>query len=407
MNRKKTADGILGAAVISCLLAAPFKEVNIWYAGLFHISFAAAVGGFADWFAVSSLFGKPLGISYRTDIIAKRRNKIIGMAEEMVGEELLPAERMETLLKENIPSDLILSWIRNHRESVKTILETIIRSGISAVDKQWLENIFLDKSEKAFQKEDWAGRLAFVLHALKNYENKDILAAVLAGEVKRFLENRFTLAEVRALYLKAWSRYKEKGWFRGLLEQFMEDKEDQAVRVLQENILRIAETLKDPESEVRKALGEAYDGFIQKLTEDEKFRENWNSRIGNAFFSWLKKEGVLHIEKFCKDHEEEGVGKIAEFLLRLGEEQLSGPLKKAQFDAFLLKNCIPYIPWVHEKIKESVVRIMSAYDGREMAELSQKGVDSDVQMIRINGSLCGAVLGFLFYVISAAGGLFS
>ena len=62
MNRKKTADGILGAAVISCLLAAPFKEVNIWYAGLFHISFAAAVGGFADWFAVSSLFGKPLGI---------------------------------------------------------------------------------------------------------------------------------------------------------------------------------------------------------------------------------------------------------------------------------------------------------------------------------------------------------
>lgn len=54
MDRKKKADGLLAGTVLICLLAAPFKETGLLGGGLFHMAFAASVGGIADLFAVSS-----------------------------------------------------------------------------------------------------------------------------------------------------------------------------------------------------------------------------------------------------------------------------------------------------------------------------------------------------------------
>ena len=111
MDRKKKADGLLAGTVLICLLAAPFKETGLLGGGLFHMAFAASVGGIADLFAVSSLFGKPLGISYRTDIIAKRRDQIVDMARDMVGKELFTEELLEDFLEKNLWAERILAQI--------------------------------------------------------------------------------------------------------------------------------------------------------------------------------------------------------------------------------------------------------------------------------------------------------
>lgn len=48
MDRKKKADGLLAGTVLICLLAALFKETGLLGGGLFHMAFAASVGGIAD-----------------------------------------------------------------------------------------------------------------------------------------------------------------------------------------------------------------------------------------------------------------------------------------------------------------------------------------------------------------------
>ncbi len=45
MDRKKKADGLLAGTVLICLIAAPFKETGLLGGGLFHMAFAASVGG--------------------------------------------------------------------------------------------------------------------------------------------------------------------------------------------------------------------------------------------------------------------------------------------------------------------------------------------------------------------------
>lgn len=60
LKKRWLADGILASSVVLTLGAAPFQGESPWLGGLFHMSFAAAVGGFADWFGVTSLFRRPL-----------------------------------------------------------------------------------------------------------------------------------------------------------------------------------------------------------------------------------------------------------------------------------------------------------------------------------------------------------
>ena len=52
------------------------------------------------------------------------------------------------------------------------------------------------------------------------------------------------------------------------------------------------------------------------------------------------------------------------------------------------------------------VEVLKAYDGEKMAEGAEKSIDHEVQLIRINGTLCGGILGGLFYIAKTVGGYF-
>ena len=170
--------------------------------------------------------------------------------------------------------------------------------------------------------------------------------------------------------------------------------------------MHIADTVKDPESEICRALENAYDRLIFRLRNDEPFKNTWNGYMANALSAWMKRQGPELIKTVWRAQKSHVLKNVSEFLLRKAEEQLSHPEKKEKLDTFLLHVCVPRLPWVHKKIKESVEYALSGYDGREMAKIAKDGVHQDIQMIRINGSLCGGVLGGLFYLISILGGLF-
>lgn len=329
MDRKKKADGLLAGTVLICLLAAPFKETGLLGGGLFHMAFAASVGGIADLFAVSSLFGKPLGISYRTDIIAKRRDQIVDMARDMVEKELFTEELLEDFLEKNLRAERILAQIEKQEELLLPLLESACRCGILAVDKSKLWNLLLREGKSAIQKENWADRIAFALYTLKNYEGKQVLAQVLAKEVKGFLQNRFTQTEVRRLYQSAWAKYRDRGWFRGLLESFVEREETENVRLVQEQVWNLADSIVDPGSEVRCALGKSYDSFLKRLTEDKKLQEEINTWVSANLASLLENRKDF-FETLWESHQENVEKFLAGKILDLVKNELGNPEKRKE-----------------------------------------------------------------------------
>lgn len=405
MDRKKKADGLLAGAVLLCLAAAPFKEISSLGGGLFHMAFAASVGGIADLFAVSSLFGKPLGISCRTDIIAKRRDQIVDMARDMVGKELLTQETLEDFLEKNLRSELILAQIEKQEERILPLLEAACRCGLLAVDKGKLWNLLLREGNRVIQKENWTGRIAFVLYTLKNYEGKQVLAQVLAKEVKGFLQNRFTQTEIRRLYQSAWAKYKENGIFRGLFESFVEREETKNIKLIQKQVLNLADSIVDPASEVRSALGKSYDSFLKRLTEDKRLQEEINTWVSANFAHLLENRKDL-FEDLWDSHQENAEKFLAGKILDLVKDELGNPVKRERNDKFLIDRCKCHVSWLHEKIADGVTKALSPYDGRKMASMAKNSVKNEVQAIRINGTIIGGMAGLLFYLAAWAGGIF-
>ena len=107
------------------------------------------------------------------------------MARDMVGKELFTEELLEDFLEKNLRAERILVQIEKQEELLMPLLESACRCGILVVDKGKLWKLLLREGKSVIQKENWAGRIAFALYTLKNYEGKQVLAQVLCERSER------------------------------------------------------------------------------------------------------------------------------------------------------------------------------------------------------------------------------
>lgn len=406
MKKKTLADGILAISAAAALGSAPFMDMSPLWGGLFHVSFAATVAGFADWFGVTSLFRRPFGIPYRTDLIARSRDKIVAMARDMVMEELLTERRMKALLVEHTASSVVERWLGKNRDGVRKILVDAAMVTLSAVDKGWLWQVTGGNLSRLAENLDWAGYLSSVMKSFRSYEGRDELLAVLSSEVRSFLQDEFTLEEVRRIYLSAWEKYEETGWFNfhRIFKNMMKDREEEMVALVRGKIISLADMLTDRESDACRAIGGKYDEIAEKLEADTLWKERLNRFVAAQVEKSLDGRGKALFDSLWNGKQEELAAYAADGVLALADAMLQDEKKRRTFDAFLLHLILPHVGELHDLVGKVVEKKLDHYDGRAMAKLAEEGAGEDVAMIRINGSLFGAVLGLLFYAATAAGG---
>lgn len=72
--------------------------------------------------------------------------------------------------------------------------------------------------------------------------------------------------------------------------------------------------------------------------------------------------------------------------------------KMQSLERLLLYQLVPLLRKLRPFVDTSVVRELNTYSPERLSDLIKGKLYHDLQMIRINGSLVGAVLGGLFYV---------
>lgn len=400
MKKRTIANGILASSVILTLGTAPFQGESIAWTGLFHVSFAAAVGGFADWFGVTSLFRRPLGIPWHTDLIAKNRNMIVSIAKDMVVNELLTKGRLSEILRQHVPSDVVARWLTNHRDLTEKVAADVIHMVLTVFPEESIWTMSSEAIERRAADIDWAGHMAKVMAAFRDYPKKELLTEALAAEVKGFLQAEVTQEEIQRVYLLAWRKYNDKGWLHSLFRDAVEDRDAEMVKKVQEKMLSLSEALTDPESELRQKMGESYDEMIIQLQTNEAWKRQVNGAVQKVIGRLLSGRGRNWFLSLWQKKKEPLAHRLAGTLLSLIEGQLSSPEKRRDFDAFLLRLVRPHVGWLHRMAASVVEKALSSYDGRTMASLAEKSVAEDVAAIRINGSLWGAFLGAAFWAVS-------
>ncbi|HJI74622.1 MAG TPA: DUF445 domain-containing protein [Veillonellaceae bacterium] len=404
MKKKTWANVVLASSAVLTAAAAPYKDISLLAEGLFHLGFAATVGGFADWFGVASLFGKPLGIGKRTDIIAKDRDKIIRLAREMITEELLTRQRIKALVVKNVPTDVLYKWILSHEAGVKNVLDAAALLSLNSIDREALWRFLSAKAAESAASTDWAGQIALVLEEFRAGEKSRPLIDVLAREAKAFLEDECTQDEIRKIYLSAWKDYEQNGFLRGLLRSSVQDQTEEVTTLIRKELLKLADSLTEKGSPARLFIDEKCASLIRALEDDKDVKKKVNHFVTEKAAVLLAGKGKETAFRLWEENRPLAAEHLSAIVLSMIKTGFADEKKRRAFDAFLVRLFLPLLPKIHESIGNAVTEKLSSMDGRTMAGLAKDAVSEDTAAIRLNGSLFGAILGLLFFLVPMIGG---
>ena len=94
---------------------------------------SALVGGLADWFAVTALFRRPLGLPLpHVDVLRRRKNDVAKAVPHFIAQLLTPELLMAELEKIDFVGLLESSWHHLERFDAPTTLSRLLRHGLEA-----------------------------------------------------------------------------------------------------------------------------------------------------------------------------------------------------------------------------------------------------------------------------------
>ncbi len=396
---------VLAVMVAIFLGTYPFRD-NVYMGFLWHLSGAAMIGGLADWYAVKALFGKPLGISYKTNVIPRSRDKIIAMAHHMVMKELLTTNHIYGIAKRY------------------KLVESFLVYFLSPAGRAWFHDMRLQLGEKTSQSFD----LQVLFEEIKNIAKKglhtyqvaplllsfgykmvepatwDVLWKYIIRMLKEFIASPSLTPYLTVLVDQIMNRYKETSTWRTIALSFVdtEAQVEQIVQELRKRSLLYLEELEHPNSSLSHWAQQKVDGLLQELGTNEA----WKATIEQVKMDWLEKLMIqtnVSGDALFQSVLERGEKEVIAYLEgALAEEEKRVPLERAFL--YQLRQALAQI---RPRMEEILLQELESYSPERMSELVESKVYYDLQMVRINGSLVGGVLGGAFYILHllAGGGL--
>ena len=138
MQKKNKANLALGISAAGAL--GTFAAGGSGFAmGLFHHGFlAATIGGLADWFAVTALFHKPLGISYRTDVLRRNRQRLMDAIVTYASEDLLSTQNIMSVIRTQDTAGLLVDYLehRGGRAGVVEVVDAVVLKIVNDLDSK-------------------------------------------------------------------------------------------------------------------------------------------------------------------------------------------------------------------------------------------------------------------------------
>jgi len=374
---------------------------------------AAAIGGFADWFAVSALF-REIPIPYfkrHTNIIAKNRGKLTeGIVDLVTNQWLSPAVISEKMSEMN-PTQAIISFLKKPSNQQKTIgvvkkivvkladevdnpkmaaaLRTMLTDQINELD---LTTTLADWMEKSIKNGDhhqlWELLIDASSTAIYSPDTREILLDKLEYAIAEYrdksLVKRLTLSLAKSiggidLNLLADDLLRNA-------EEFLAEAKTTPSHPIRARfdqwILDFAQKVASGDVESRKMI----DNFIQEFTQHsdvEKIIQNLLTGLKQTVKQQLENDQTP-LMKFL-------ISKLNKIILGL-ENDLDDQNK---INRWIKDTVSQLITQFHGEIGNMVRNSLSKLDNEELVSQIKEKVGSDLQYIRLNGAVVGGMVGIL------------
>ncbi|AET70736.1 putative membrane protein [Desulfosporosinus orientis DSM 765] len=406
-NNTQSANLTLGGITLGFLVSYPFYLQGSFIGGLISSGcIAGMIGGLADWFAVTALFRRPLGIRpgrvIRTEIIPQNRERIFAALADMVQHELLSQE----ILRRKLTAwDFSRVMIRVFREQdvQETVSRMLASFGHDLLNNRGSEEV--EQQIKGLIRENIgdfqaAKTLAEVIEFSLEHGEVNLVLEAICRAAAKYMDQPIVQATLKDLMESALARYEEKNPTRKMVGMFLPS----SAEIAQGLKVKVQTVLQD--GTVLQWLEEALLRFVLELKTKVSLQESIN-----LFFTDVIDRGIEsckdNIMRACLGTSSEDSLSDPEQLYRLISSYWQAVFNKIDENHVLREKVNEEIRAILEKqinyhhnmIGRMVREGLEPLTDDKLVDLIEEKAGNDLQMIRINGSVVGGLAGMLIYLL--------
>ncbi len=396
---------------------------SVFAEGFLFIAEAALVGGIADWFAVTALFRKPLGFPYHTAILPRRRDAFVRASVVMVQKEFFSRRKIFLHLGNLHLMPMLLDWL-DHRDTREMLLERFLT---------YTKELLLQQ-DSGEQTKILACQLREVLRQAPDREilnecgrwlrtsgkDRELLSRI-ADAAYVYAAREETRDELEQL-LEKYGRERAKSpaeiLMAGFAQMFNLVNFEEAAELMQKQLLSMIDELRTPGSELQSEVLSIFCEKASELREEPEFQQMARELCEELVTELPLEEAIQRTwnqlrEEFAAGEETERLGNlpvarswlmdifVSEYIRGLGLLKTDEVLRK-NVEKFLYDLIARSALHAQTLVGVIVTNVLNRLTDEQMNHLVYDKVEPDLIWIRMNGSIVGAGIGLMLFLLFQA-----
>jgi len=392
--------GVMGVGFLATLPVA----ATTWGAFLQGGFEAGVVGGLADWFAVSALFRHPLGIPIpHTALLPRNRAKITKALVSTVENELLSKETIRARLQQIRFLERGLGLVESHldNEALHRGLSALALQALQAIDLEKLTPLVAEELSKALQDVDPSRFVQTLVNTVLDggYEGKTF--DFVLDKVEAWALKSETRDQLGAMALKAFEGLQSNGFMAFAVNAFIGMVSEEKIGgIIQNFLLSYLEEMRVSHHPRREAVLSFIRKELNKLdTNPQLLLELDKLKVKLPDLFSLEEKMAALMER-VKAKAEAFVGQpefvpnyVVPILRKLLVSVREDEERMARGESWIQQQIVNYLEQNHSKIGQLVQENLDKLENEKLIEMMEDKVGKDLQWIRVNGAICGFIIG--------------
>ena len=358
---------------------------------------ASMVGGVADWFAVTALFRRPLGLPIpHTALIVERKDQFAATLGRFVQENFLNADVLAERIQAASLVPRLSAWLADQANAARVAghaadAVVTVAEALRDEDVQRVLTAELTRAIDTVEVAPLAGRALRVVIA--GGHHAEVFNTIMFA-AERYLGDHHD--ELRELFEGETPRWVPDAVYRRVFDRLY-------LRLRQ----RLVAMVGDPDDETRRQFDAWIAGLPDRLETDPELRErgerlkrdvlgssllrDWSSSL------WEKAKGSLRTQ--AADPESELRRRLADLLAAAGRRLGSDRRLSDGLERMVESGARALADHFHDDLAELVTGTIERWDAAETSSQLELLLGRDLQYIRINGTVVGAGVGLILHAV--------
>jgi uncharacterized membrane-anchored protein YjiN (DUF445 family) len=364
---------------------------------------AAMVGGLADWFAVTALFRRPLGLPVpHTAIIARQKDEIATKLGAFVTANFLTSDLIARQLADADVVERVAEQLRTPATANRIGAEVAhaVAVALDLVDPDAVIDVVLDLARRDLGRRSYAPILGQVLARAIDGDAQRPLVDLVAAKARDYvINNRASLRPALKDYLSEQSFWAGVAATRGRTDRLI----DYVIRELDDIGRDRHHPLRQRVDELLRTIAADLEGdrftaarvdlAVRRLLDDERFSEPLHRFVEEATDS---------LRVTLADGAGPLASRVSELVQDLGRRVSEDEALRHTIEAGVRRVIVHAVRDYGDQFTVLIRRTVGGWDPRAAARRIEVAVGRDLQFIRINGTVVGAAAGLAIHALTVA-----